>query len=210
MGDTAISMIGFKSGRLKVIARSTGPDRKRAYWKCRCTCGKTVTVMGKYLRAHEVKSCGCLNRQAIDGPANFRHGHAPESGVSPTYITWYGIIQRCENPHSKAYVEYGTRGTSVCERWHDFKNFLADMGERPAGKTLDRWPNNNGNYEPGNCRWATPKEQANNTRRNRRITFHGETLTLTEWAQRIGISISGLHSRLKHWPVDRALREPKH
>ncbi len=206
MGDVAQNMIGFRSGRLRVIARSAGPDPKRAYWLCCCDCGGEVTAMGKYLRKGEVKSCGCLNRQGIAGPSNFRHGHAPESGVSKTYRIWAGMIQRCENTANGAFAEYGAKGIKVCERWHEFPIFLADMGECPEGRSIDRFPDMVGNYEPGNCRWATPKEQANNTRRNRRITFNGETLTLTEWGNRLNIPLPTLHSRLKRLPIEQALR----
>ena len=82
--------------------------------------------------------------------------------MTPTYITWQHMLQRCNNPKHHAWARYGGRGVSVCHRWHTFENFLADMGERPNGKTLDRFPNNDGNYEPSNCRWATPKQQVNN------------------------------------------------
>ena len=168
MGGIAINMIGFKSGHLTVLARTTGPIPKRAYWECLCRCGNRLPVMGKYLRSNEVKSCGCMNRQGIAGPANYRHGHAPSSGVSRTYQSWYSMIQRCENSNSPGYRKYGARGIAVCPQWHDFRVFLADMGVKPKDKrSIDRYPNNEGNYEPGNCRWATDQEQADNKRREK-------------------------------------------
>lgn len=205
MGDVAKDMTGFRSGKLVVVSRSVGPNQKRAYWLCQCDCGENATVMGKYLRSGDVQSCGCLNRQGLYGPSNYRHGHAPQSGVSRTYTTWSGMIERCDNPQCGAYPKYGGRGISVCEQWYEFKNFLADMGERPIGKTIDRYPDFTGNYEPGNCRWATDEEQANNTRRNRRFEYNGETLTLTGWAKRLRINSGTMFHRLNTLPLDVAL-----
>lgn len=127
----------------------------------------------------------------------FRHGHAAKGEHSSTYRAWCSMRTRCLNPNRKTYVNYGGRGISVCERWNLFENFLADMGERPEGRTLDRFPDPNGNYEPSNCRWATPQEQANNTRRNKWITHGGITDTQTGWARRVGITVGALRSRLK-------------
>jgi hypothetical protein len=104
--------------------------------------------------------------------------------------------------------DYRDRGISVCERWQSFENFLADMGERPPGKTIDRIDNDRG-YEPGNCRWATPTEQQNNKRTNHRLAFNGETLTVCEWADRVGVNRMTLFGRLRTgWSVEKALTTP--
>lgn len=131
------------------------------------------------------------------------HGH---SGTS-LYKTWERMRQRCHNPNSNSYGNYGGRGIVVCERWlSSFENFLADMGERPEGKTLDRYPDNDGNYEPGNCRWATNAEQKRNTRRTKMITFNGKTLCMRDWAALVGVSESQFWKRInKGWPLERAL-----
>lgn len=116
--------------------------------------------------------------------------------------------RRCSDPNYSNYRNYGARGITVCEAWGDFSTFLADMGERPPGKSIDRI-DTNGNYEPGNCRWSTQKEQMTNVRTNRRVTIDGETMTLMQWAERIGIGYWTVQSRLKYgWPVERALTEP--
>jgi hypothetical protein len=116
--------------------------------------------------------------------------------------------QRCQNPHNKKYAQYGGRGIRVCERWEKFQNFLEDMGEKPPGKMIER-VDNNGNYGPENCRWATAKEQANNTRRNRWISYSGMTLTLTGWATRIGMTPGSLYERLQKLPISEALTKEK-
>lgn len=124
---------------------------------------------------------------------------------SGEYNAWRHALSRCRNPNTHQFKDYGGRGIKVCERWLVFANFLADMGPKPTPKhTIDRI-NNDGNYEPGNCRWATRKENNNNTRRSRRIEFNGERLTLQAWAERVGITAGTMHTRLKTWPLDKAL-----
>jgi hypothetical protein len=124
-------------------------------WLCQCDCGNFVTVRSSALRSGNTKSCGCAR-----GAAHIIHGRCG----SPEYTSWLCMKARCEYLRSNRYAIYGGRGIKVCERWQSFENFYADMGERPAGHTLDRFPNNNGHYEPGNCRWATPSQQALNRR----------------------------------------------
>jgi hypothetical protein len=140
---------------------------------------------------------------------NTRHGHASRSGKSATWLTWASMIRRCTMPSQDSYPLYGGRGIVVCERWQTFENFLADMGEKPAGTSIERI-DSDGNYEPSNCRWATMKEQQRNRRGNRHITNAGLTMTAAEWAERTGLPSSAIRSRLDKlgWPVERALTEP--
>jgi hypothetical protein len=136
----------------------------------------------------------------------FKHGHACGLNTTREYHTWQAMKDRCLNPNNSGFQGYGGRGIIVCERWRQsFENFLSDMGSCPVGLTLER-KNNNGNYEPGNCKWATRKEQSSNTRWNRQITFNGQTKTLSQWSRLLGISCEGLYLRLKRgWTVERAL-----
>lgn len=116
------------------------------------------------------------------------------------------MIQRCRDLHCAAWPRYGGRGIKVCDRWLRFAEFLADMGQRPPGTSLDRYPDNDGNYEPSNCRWATRKQQANNKRNNHRLTFRGETLSIAEWARNLGIPEGTIRNRLRYgWPPERVL-----
>jgi hypothetical protein len=115
----------------------------------------------------------------------------------PIYNVWQRMIARCHKKYSTSYGRYGARGIKVCLRWRaSFEAFLADMGERPEGMQLDRYPDNNGNYEPGNVRWATRKQNNRNRRSNRLLTLNGKTQTMTDWAEEYGINASTLHSRL--------------
>lgn len=125
------------------------------------------------------------------------------------YIAWYNMRARCYRPSSRCYSNYGGRGVSVCKRWHDFKSFLDDMGHPPPGTSLDRI-NNDGNYEPGNCRWATNAEQSRNTGRNIIIEFMGEKKCLSDWAKEINLDKEALRRRFKNgWSVKAALTTPK-
>jgi hypothetical protein len=128
---------------------------------------------------------------------------------TPTHQRWWNMLQRCENPASPQWPHYGGRGIKVCERWRSFAAFFADMGEAPAGMSIERI-DNDGDYEPGNCRWATQREQLLNTRRNRIIEFNGVSAPLCEWAQKIGVHPSTLHRRLLSWPIEKALTKLKH
>jgi len=133
--------------------------------ECRCVCGKVIVATNSNLKRQ--KSCGCKKSEAISAAKvlEARHGHTRNHSMTSTYVSWRSMVSRCTNPNAPSFDMYGGRGISVCERWMTFDNFLADMGERPAGTSIDRI-DVNGNYEPGNCRWATAVQQ----QRNRRST----------------------------------------
>lgn len=208
-----IDVSGQKFNRLT----ATRPKKTRLYgksrvmWLCRCECGGKARATVDQLRSGAVKSCGCLRSEKVSA-ACLKHGHSRKK--SRVYRCWISMTRRCRNKNATGYRLWGGRGVSVCDRWlgpDGFANFLADMGEPPTSShSIDRHPNKNGNYELGNCRWATSTEQNNNTRRNRNITHNGVTKTLTEWARHVGIRPRLLQARLARlgWSVERSLTEP--
>lgn len=154
-------MTGKKCGRLTVISRDS-QNKNEAMWICHCECGTVHVCTGASLRGGSTTSCGCRNRE-MTAERN-RRSAAHGKTYSRTWNSWCAMLTRCSNPNSIDYKNYGGRGISVCERWKDFTSFLADMGERPPGTSLDRYPDKNGNYELGNCRWATTIQQGRNRR----------------------------------------------
>jgi hypothetical protein len=153
-----VDLLGQRFGRLLVVERAAH-KRGQRYWISLCECGNTTTVAGAELLRGRTRSCGCLAHEKASAQ-NWKHGYARRSRRTVEYRTWISMKQRCDNPNCKAFADYGGRGIIVCERGRDsFIDFLADVGQRPPGLTLDRI-DNDGPYAPGNVEWRTPKEQA--------------------------------------------------
>jgi hypothetical protein len=199
------NITGQRFGRLIAIELAGKDHSKKPLWRCHCDCGNEPVIRGESLRSGHYVSCGCY--RAEHGIFSRTHG---KTGTR-TYDIWCGLITRCTNPNDHAYPQYGGRGIKMYEQWrHSFAAFYADMGDAPSNShSLDRI-NNDGDYEPANCRWATRTEQNRNRRQGLTLTFHGETLPMAEWAERLGISYHTLYSRIHqlHWDAERALTTP--
>lgn len=184
-------LTGQKFGRWTVLSRAHTAPGKQAKWSCRCDCGGEADVAAATLKNGTSKSCGCLTREAIIRRST-THG---QSG-SPTYLTWQGMIARCTNPSHVGYQRYAKKGITVCERWlTSFENFIADMGEKPKGRSIDRIDNDKG-YYPENCRWATAKQQCRNQDKTIMLTVDGVTKPLQDWADDVGAKHATIKERI--------------
>ncbi len=199
---TKTNLTGKKIGRLIVLSEVFGHKHagKHRKWLCLCDCGNKREIFQDRLVKGKTVSCGCWQRE-VTSLRTTTHGRSK----TPLYKTWSAMIARCSNNKLPTWADYGGRGISVCDRWLTFENFLADMGDRPfVGAEIDR-VNNDGNYEPSNCRWATRLEQCSNTRANILITIDGRTQNLMQWAIDTGIAYKTLHNRLKAGKAGREL-----
>jgi len=185
--------IGNVYGKLTVL--ELAEIRVEAIWLCRCDCGQLTKVAGSDLRKGGTKSCGCGRKSQGGGYK------------TPEYTTWKEMKRRCYNPQFRWYHLYGGRGITICDRWRtSFVNFLADMGPRPFPEATVERVDNDGNYAPENCRWASRLEQGQNTRKVRLLTHNGKTLSIRGWARELGIRHCIILWRLKHkWPIEKVL-----
>lgn len=196
----ALDITGDRYGRLVAICRvpKTG---KATRWRFRCDCGAEVETAIDRVRSGVSRSCGCLRAEQTAARSR-KHGHSINltrgGSQSRTLKAWQHAKQRCFNPRDAKFPNYGGRGISMCERWRaDFREFLADMGECPPGRTLDRI-NVHGNYEPGNCRWATSHEQARTRTDNVLVEHDGQVMVLKDFAALVGVNYKALHSRVRY------------
>lgn len=203
MRQTFIDITGRVFNRWTVLERAANrKDRNgrtgEAQWLCRCECGTIRICRGAALRNGTHKNCR---------RCRITHGATRFGKNNAQYSIYSSIKERCFNVNHIHYKDYGGRGITMCEEWrNDYAAFLRDVGPRPQGMTLDRYPNNDGNYEPGNVRWATELEQARNKRNNRLLTYKNKTLCLSEWSERSGIGCSTISARIAHgWSVEKAI-----
>ena len=194
-------ILGQTFGSWRVIGRAVKPN----FFLCKCLCGVVRAVRGTSLRASESKSCGCSR---VNNGRKPIHGECKKEKRSKEWIAWKSMKGRCNNPNNEDYSNYGGRGITVCDKWnHSFESFLEDVGRAPSlAHTIDR-KDNDGNYEPGNVRWATRSEQTKNSRRARLIVFRGRTMNLCDWAKETGINRKTIQMRLDRsdWPIEKAL-----
>lgn len=214
-------LTGQKFYRLTVVSRA--PTRKHTTrWECECECGNRRIVGAAHLITGHTRSCGCLGRE-ITISRSMKHGHKTRAKTSREYEAWRGAKARTSRINHKRFADWGGRGIRMCEEWRDnFEQFLADMGPCPPGYSLDRI-DNDGNYEPINCRWSSPTQQNTNQRPRRRgykkqlgrgyqhshfITYNDRTLNVTEWASLMNLPRGTFYARVRRqWPLEKIFKE---
>ena len=189
--NKVIDVTGMRFGKLVAISYVVVDHKTN--WLCKCDCGVEKLIDGGNLRRGKSKSCGCSQ---MDAARKARISHGRSGSIE--YTCWQRMIGRCVDETNERYSDYGGRGIKVCVRWmQSFSAFFEDMGLRPSSEhSIDRFPDNDGDYEPGNCRWASRLEQQGNKRTNRVIEYRGERLIAAEWARRFGVDGRGIRSRL--------------
>lgn len=207
-------LCGRQFNRLIVVSyhgKLVRGSQTRTFWNCICQCGNIKKVWAYDLVTGKNGSCGCLEWENLQRIQKERITHGKSRGETlKMYNIWKSIVSRCTNPEDRAYPNYGGRGISVCEKWkNSIDLFIEDMGDRPSLKhSIDRI-DNNGNYEPSNCRWATQKEQMRNTRSNVCLEYKGEIKCVSEWAEELGVNQRSLRNRIKRWgDIEKAFTTP--
>lgn len=198
-----IDLTGQKFNRLRVIELSGKNKQSRYKWLCKCDCGNEVIVNGTHLSSKHTQSCGCFQKERAS-KTSIRHNMR----FTSEYNIWCKMKERCYSKNSTGYKYWGGRGIKVCEEWENsFINFYKDMGDRPKEMSIDRIDNNKG-YSKENCRWATRRQQARNTRRNRMLTYMGETKCLAEWAEKLNLKPATIFMRLRRgWNIEKAFNK---
>ena len=201
------NLLGERFGRLTVIGKAENAN-EHVMWTCQCDCGSMSKVSSQSLRSGNSSSCGCIRKEMLVGRIT-KHGQARERDRNPIYTCWAGMKARCFNSNELAYKNYGGRGITVCNEWLNFEPFYrwAISSGYKHGLEIDRI-NNNGNYEPSNCRWVTDNENRLNTRRNRLITINNETKPVTIWSQESGITRGTIYSRIRYGWAESDLLKP--
>lgn len=217
MADSLIPRRGWRFKDLsglrfgKLVALEALESRQGCwFWEFQCDCGKKTVKRGTQVASGKIHSCGCYRSQRLPGEPDFapvKHGHTRRGAFPPEYQAWTAMNRRCRDPKAAFLKDYGARGIRVCDRWaRDYEAFLADVGPRPSPLHSIERIDVNGNYEPGNVRWATPTEQARNKRNNRVLELRGERRTLIEWSERAGMRRETVARRLaRGWSVEDAL-----
>lgn len=188
-----VDITGKMFGRWMVLNRSGSDDRNKPLWLCRCSCGVERLVSGSTLREGQSTSCGCKREDSLT-----KHGMCGTS----EYHSWRAMINRCHNQNDSSYHLYGARGIKVCEKWHDIFSFIEDMGLKPSNKHSIERKDNNGNYEPDNCEWVLPIEQAKNRRTNVFCRLNGETMIVAEAARRLNAYHSTLLRKVNRGQIE--------
>lgn len=205
---SSYKLAGERFGKL-VAVEETGKKNGKSVWLCNCDCGAQTEVLRNNLVSGITKSCGCLRKEASTERAT-KHGHTTHTDRSSEYESWQGMKNRCKNPSHMSWPRYGGRGIKVCPQWVDsFETFLKDMGPKPTEEhSIDRI-DNDGNYEPGNCRWATSEEQHFNRADTVLVTARGKTMNVREWAEETGLNERTIRTRIrKGWDHERAVSTP--
>ena len=200
-----LDLTGQKFGMLTAIGRTVDSTSDISKWHVSCDCGTETIVRLGNLRNGHTTSCGCV-REMIIRQRSLKHGHEIDRKPSRTLKSYRHAKSRSTNPTDPKYARYGGRGIFMCDQWlNSFETFLADMGECPKGMSIDRI-DNNGNYEPGNCRWATAAMQSRNKSNNVTISHNGRIMILTDYANEVGIPFSTLRSRLDKCAIEKVAR----
>lgn len=207
-GKEITDLSGVRSGKLSVVSLSEKRSGKAMYWNCICDCGERCLVRSIKIVSGWTTSCGCIQFDAESREAARVKATKHGGSYTKEYRTWDAMRRRCNDPKHPQYPDYGGRGIKVCQEWGKFENFIAAMGAAPKGMSIDRI-NNDGNYEPANCRWATKMTQANNKRNTTYVKYKGRMVPVAELARIGGMNRTAVKQRIAYgWSAEDAISTP--